>query len=182
MNNIFSRDFIPHGEISASTIEKYRGKVPNDLVKIWEQFGTGSIKNGYLKLINPDDYVDLLNISYFRSEVSIPIFTTSMCDIITFEENKYLRLVKYRKGNFSIIPTSFNLFFSDLLDEAFCSRHLDWAQYGEAVNKLGIPTYDDGFGYAPLLGLGGSEKAENLQKVRIFEHIQLINEFVGAIE
>lgn len=105
-----------------------------------------------------------------------------MCDIITFEENKYLRLVKYRKGNFSIIPTSFNLFFSDLLDEAFCSRHLDWTPYGEAVDKLGIPTYEDGFGYVPLLGMGGLEEEGYLQKVRIFEHIQMITELMGAIE
>ncbi|MDQ0497189.1 T6SS immunity protein Tdi1 domain-containing protein [Paenibacillus brasilensis] len=182
MMDIFSSDFIPYDKIEGKTITKYRGKVPDELLNIWEKFGAGSIKKGYLKLINPDDFIDVLNTSYFRSEISVPIFTTSMCDIITFEENKYLRLVKYRRGNFSIIPTSFNLFLSDLLDEAFCNRHLDWGQYEGAVEKLGVPTYTDGFGYVPLLGLGGAEKVENLQKVRVLEHIQLITEMMGAIE
>ncbi|MEK5492514.1 GAD-like domain-containing protein [Paenibacillus sp. FSL R7-0297] len=59
MINIFSSDFIPYGEIQASTIEKYRGKVPIDLLNIWDKFGKGSIKNGYLKLIDPDDFVVL---------------------------------------------------------------------------------------------------------------------------
>ncbi|MEO3946602.1 T6SS immunity protein Tdi1 domain-containing protein [Gorillibacterium sp. CAU 1737] len=176
------RDFVPHKTISATTIEKYRDKVPHDIVKVWEQYGTGSIKNGYIKWIDPDEYADLVTISYFRGEGSIPLFATSMCDIITFEENKYLRLVKYRKGGFSIIPTSLTLFFSDLLDEAFCNRHLDWAPYGEAIDRLGIPSYEEGFGYVPLLGLGGAEKLEYLQKVRIFEHIQLITECMGAIK
>lgn len=39
-----------------------------------------------------------------------------------------------------------------------------------------------GFGYVPLLGLGGSEKVENKKKVKIKEHIELIMQMVGKIE
>lgn len=39
-----------------------------------------------------------------------------------------------------------------------------------------------GFGYVLLLGLGGSEKVENLKKVKIKEHIELIMQMVGKIE
>ena len=31
--------------------------------------------------------------------------------------------------------------------------------------------FDECYGYVPLLGLGGSEKVDNLQKVKIKEHI-----------
>ena len=33
----------------------------------------------------------------------------------------------------------------------------------------------------PLLGLGGSEKVQNLKKVKIIEHIELISQLVGKI-
>ena len=41
---------------------------------------------------------------------------------------------------------------------------------------------DECFGYTPLLGLGGSEKTENLEKVNPKVHIELIAQLVGRIE
>lgn len=54
-------------------------------------------------------------------------------------------------------------------------------QYIEAVNKLGKLEQDECFGYVPLLGLGGSEKIQNLKKVKIREYIELISQLVGKI-
>ncbi|WP_420912016.1 T6SS immunity protein Tdi1 domain-containing protein [Listeria cornellensis] len=50
------------------------------------------------------------------------------------------------------------------------------------LKKLGTPAYDECFGYVPLLALGGAEKVENLQKVKLKEHILLISALVGTIE
>ncbi|WP_420990641.1 T6SS immunity protein Tdi1 domain-containing protein [Chitinophaga sp. CC14] len=38
--------------------------------------------------------------------------------------------------------------------------------------------YDECYGYAPLLGLGGKEKIENIEKVKISVHIALIAQLV----
>ncbi|WP_324604070.1 T6SS immunity protein Tdi1 domain-containing protein [Paenilisteria weihenstephanensis] len=57
-----------------------------------------------------------------------------------------------------------------------------WKPYQEAVKKLGTPAYDECFGYVPLLALGGSEKMENLQKVKLKEHILLISALAGPIQ
>ena len=38
-----------------------------------------------------------------------------------------------------------------------------------------------GHGDVPLLGLGGSEKIQNLKKVKIREYIELISQLVGKI-
>lgn len=50
------------------------------------------------------------------------------------------------------------------------------------ISIYGKLNYDECFGYVPLLGLGGPEKVENLQKVKIREHIELISQLVGRIE
>ena len=55
-------------------------------------------------------------------------------------------------------------------------------EYKEAVIENGKLNFDECFGYVPLLGLGGSEKVENLKKVKIKEHIELIMQMVGKIE
>ncbi len=47
---------------------------------------------------------------------------------------------------------------------------------------MGELEFDESFGYTPLLGIGGSEKIENLEKVKTKEHIEIITQMVGRIE
>ncbi|SPU10776.1 Domain of uncharacterised function (DUF1851) [Niallia circulans] len=81
-----------------------------------------------------------------------------------------------------IVSSGFNFFFDDLKDNDFINDELRWEPYPKAYSKYGRPDYDECFGYTPLLGLGGSEKVENLKKVKIREHILIITEFMGPIK
>ncbi|EUJ32213.1 T6SS immunity protein Tdi1 domain-containing protein [Listeria cornellensis] len=136
--------------------------------------------NGYIRVINPNDYRQVLEESYFRNDVAIPIFTTGLGDVIIWEENKYLMLIKYRKSKLKGI--SFKYFFSDLEDKEFVEEELDSIQYFAAVEKYGSLKQEECFGYTPLLGLGGAEKVDNLKKVKLKEHIMIITEFMGRIQ
>lgn len=51
---------------------------------------------GYLKVVNPEDYQELLKETYFRGNISIPILVTAFGDIVTFEEDQYIGMVKYK--------------------------------------------------------------------------------------
>ena len=64
----------------------------------------------------------------------------------------------------------------------YLNKYFELNKYNEAVAKWGELEYDQCFGYVPLLSLGGSEKVENLDKVKIREHIELITQLVGRIE
>lgn len=70
------KDFVLEEKVSSDCILKYQDKLSKELIEIWENYSFGSFMNGYLRIINPDDYVELLNSSYFRANVSIPIMTT----------------------------------------------------------------------------------------------------------
>ena len=76
---------------------------------------------------------------------------------------------------------NFKRFIQNLGDDYFLEKYFQIPQYIEAVNKLGKLEQDECFGYVPLLGLGGSEKVQNLKKVKIREHIELISQLVGKI-
>ncbi|WP_258880112.1 T6SS immunity protein Tdi1 domain-containing protein [Clostridium estertheticum] len=171
-NNIFN-GFILEEVVAEEIINKYVGKIPEQLIEVWKKYGFGSIINGYLKIINPDRFQNVIDESYFRSQVAIPIFATGMGDIIAWEENKYLRMVNYRRGGFKGISAGFDFFFLDLESTSFCEKYLDCQPYFQAVEKYGQPTFDECFGYTPILGLGGSEKVEKLEKVKLIEHIYI---------
>ncbi|MGG7176996.1 T6SS immunity protein Tdi1 domain-containing protein [Clostridium paraputrificum] len=76
----------------------------------------------------------------------------------------------------------FEYFLDDIMDAEYVRDFLENLQYQEARINNGKLNFDECFGYVPLLGLGGSEKVENLQKVKIKEHIELITQIVGKIE
>ncbi|MBC1292258.1 DUF1851 domain-containing protein [Listeria booriae] len=182
MEHKVMNDFISIDRVTEDVCKKYSGSVPDELVNIWREYGVGTLLGGYLKLINPDDFQDILEEGYFRSEVSIPIFATSMGDVITWEDNRYVRKLNYRMGTFEGIAAGFEFFLDDLASDYFKEKYFDLVQYQEAVEQLGEPAYDECFGYVPLLALGGAEKVENLQKVKLREHILLISALAGPIQ
>lgn len=49
-------DFVKVADMPKEVIENYKDKVPVELVEIWENQGLGTFLNGYLKVINPEDY------------------------------------------------------------------------------------------------------------------------------
>ncbi|AYV70513.1 DUF1851 domain-containing protein [Bacillus sp. PK3-056] len=175
-------NFLKHHTVDERIILKYKDKLPGELIEVWYKYGFGTLLNGFLKLINPDEYLDILERCYRRYEQAIPIFTTSMGDIIVWEKDKYVNLLNFRKGLVHIVSSGFNFFLDDLKDNDFINDELMWEPYPKAYSKYGRPDYDECFGYTPLLGIGGSEKVENLKKVKIREHILIITEFMGPIE
>ena len=162
-------------------IQKYETSLPNDLVDIWQEYGLATLLDGYLRVINPEAYQELLDDIYFRGKISVPILATAFGDIITLEEGQYIGIVKYKNGSFAIITKNFKRFMQNLEDEYFQDKYFQIPQYVEAVKRLGEIEQDECFGYVPLLGLGGSEKVENLGRVKTREHIELISQLVGKI-
>ena len=173
--------FISGNEVRRELIEKYSTVLPEELIEMWKQYGFCSLMDGYFRAIDPDDYQELLNETYFRGKISIPILSTAFGDVVTFEEGEYIGIVKYKYGTFSIITEYFDLFLSNLDEAFFIDKYFEVPQYVEAKNRMGELAQDECFGYVPLLGLGGSEKVENLKKVKTREHIAVLSHLVGKI-
>ncbi|PGS20844.1 hypothetical protein COC55_26880 [Bacillus cereus] len=179
-------DFKKNSKVEESTITKYKEYLPKELIEAWRIYGYGTFMDGYLKVINPDDFSSLVSDTYLRSKGTIPIFTTSLGDIILFEKDEnqesYIVMINYRKGKTKVLASKFSLFIRFLEEEAFKQRALGWLPYPEAIKQYNEPEYEECFGYTPLLGLGGEEKVENLKKVKLKEHILIITEFMGSVQ
>ncbi len=127
------KDFVKIKDISKELLKKYEGELPSDVLKIWNEYGLGTFYNGYLKVINPDEYKELLESSYFLGNVSIPIFATAFGDLITWEKNQFLGIVKYRYGDNDVISDGFEYFVEDLMDGDFDEEYFNIDQYNAAI-------------------------------------------------
>ena len=67
--------------------------------------------NGYLRVINPDDYKELIEDTYFSGKESIPLFTTAFADVITWQENEFIGMIKYKTLNENAIWEGMDNFF-----------------------------------------------------------------------
>ena len=126
--NIYN-DFQKIGKVEEETINKYQEYLPKELIESWRKYGYGTLMNGYLKIINPDDFSGLINDTYLRNRGTIPIFSTSMGDVILFEQDEnnetYIVMVNYRKGKTKVLASKYSLFIRFLEEEAFRQRALD---------------------------------------------------------
>jgi hypothetical protein len=170
---------------SPQVINHYKNKLPAELIEFWQQHGFGSYMNGYLKIVDPDIYQPILNEGYDTENNKELVFAvTGLCDFLVWVGDA-IRLVDFRHGDYSIIETGDDMtwfFDMDLAEDEFVEDELKNGNYQPAKQKLGDLAFDECYGYVPILGAGGSEKVENLQKVKISEHIALIAQMMGQLK
>lgn len=169
-------------KVDTELIDKYEKDLPSELINVWKQYGFGEIMDGYLKIINPEDYIETLEMSYYASDKAIPVMVTGFGDLIVWESNKYLMMIKYKDSDIECLSSTMEWFWDDLSDEEYTNDYFELRQYKKAVTKLGELTFEECFGYTPLLGMGGSKKIANLDKVMVREHIEVITSLTGRIE
>lgn len=175
------QDFELHSKVTEEIIEKFEYNIPNNFIELWKKYGFGSFMQGYFKIINPGDYIEFVRKSYFQKN-SIPLLITALGDIIVWERKKYLYTIFYRYNDFDCVDTDeCDFFFDDIFDAYFQKNDLKMKNFKEALQVLGSPAYDECYGYVPLLSLGGAEKPENLQKVKLREHLELMYQMQGGI-
>jgi len=177
-------DFININCPTEDDIKLYQDKLPAKLIEFWEQYGYGIYMDGYLKIVHPDEYNEIFSVSYAHyKNTEIPFAVTAFGDLFVWA-NGAVRLIDYRHGISSIVSSSKieRLFESRLLSENYLSKYFKWDNYLPAKEKLGAPNYDECYAYEPILALGGSEKVENITKVKIKEHLLIINELAGKVK
>lgn len=174
-------NFIKFANMPETVIEKYGNQVPIELQRIWEEHGLGIFAEGYLKVVNPDDYLTIIQSTYFRGDKSIPIFTTAFGDVIIYTQNGFVDIVYYRNNDFEVVGKKISHFLNFIKDEDFQNDYFDIPLYQEAVKKYGDLTYQQCFGFTPLIALGGAKNVDNLEKVSILEHLSILTQLIGGI-
>lgn len=81
-------NYVKYRDVSIETINKYKGKLPDELLNIWNIMGYGIYENGFIQLVNPDDYDFVFKYIDKLLEPSIVFAITAMGDLLIWEGNK----------------------------------------------------------------------------------------------
>jgi hypothetical protein len=174
-------NFTPVAPVPAETVERYRGRVPDQLVEIWQTQGYGIAgARGFLRVIDPDRYVASIRESLPRPTM-IPIFATGLADVIVWDaEEGAVRSLLFRKGDFHALGNGLG-WTAAIGDEGFLADLLEWDPYPGGVDRLGEPGYDECLLFVPLLALGGPATADHLETGDLLTHVELIRQLAGPI-
>lgn len=167
---------------SQNHVAAFKGKLPDELLDVWEMEGWGIFMNGFLRIINPTDFLVFMDENIEMNTPSIPFAVTAFGDLLLWLKDGYVEVINFRKGYREIVESGMDLFLNDtLLDFSYAIKELRSEQYTEAIDKLGIPDFDKCFGYFPLLSLGGNELITNLQIVDLNIHLEIMAQSIGGL-
>lgn len=51
------KDYVRISQVESPLIEKYRERLPQEMITVWEKYGFGTFMDGYIKVMNPNDYI-----------------------------------------------------------------------------------------------------------------------------
>ena len=179
-------DFVPHGPVAPETIAEYRGRVPDELVEVWEQYGYGTFADGFLRIVDPAQYEREVGDCIGKTQgdgIAIPIMVTGLGDLITWEPSLGVVAILYRAGRVAGLGSKLKTFLTLVKagGAAHLSRTLEWDIFPQAVAAQGEPAYDESFIFVPLPSLGGAAQVDNLRKRETIPAIQMMVEMQGVI-
>lgn len=184
---------IKHSDVSIETINKYKGRLPDELLNIWNIMGYGIYENGFIQLVNPDDYDFVFKYIDKLLEPSIVFAITAMGDLLIWEGNKNwtiapnegnrVKQIDVRKCKSRVIG-EIDFVFDILLGDDYGisgKNFFDSKPYLDIKDKLPTLEYGQCYGYVPALALGGKVSNKNLQVVDAKTYIDIIGQAVGKI-
>ncbi|WP_192497739.1 T6SS immunity protein Tdi1 domain-containing protein [Pseudoclavibacter sp. CFCC 13611] len=176
------------GVVSKRARRRFRKVLPPGVLAWWGEYGQGVAFDGFLRLIDPlDGWMELVAQTAQTLGEVVPVATTAMGDVLAWQlENDgrgHLLLIDYRHGEIRTLASrDVDYFAKDLRDEPDSmqqAEELGWSPFPEAVERLGVPGFDECFGYVPILAAGGPEDVSHLQRLDMRTHLLIIAEFAG---
>jgi hypothetical protein len=181
--------------VPASTIDKWRGKLPDQLLKYWQDEGWCEYASGLFCTVDPDEYEDLVDewlkdIKLEQLDAFHVIARSAFGDLyVCGEKTGRSVTIACAVNMISAIPkeleakTSADLDLSIRSFFAFSKRSRFDMQdenghllFERALAKLGPLGPDEIYGFEPALVLGGKAQLENLVKVKMDVHLTILRQ------
>lgn len=171
--------------VPTSSIERYRGKLPDQLLSYWEEHGWRGYADGLFWTVNPQEY-EPVSVAWIGGTPLVEqdnyhiIARTAFGKLYFWGEKTGPSLRIFTPGSFCIpapsntvtVDTDFKMriFFS-----AKSRNQNDFENlFAPAFETLGRLEHDEMYGFVPALALGGSSTLAHLQKVKAVEHLVLL--------
>ena len=158
-------------------IEHYRSILPLSIIRFWEETGWCSYANGFFFIDNPDEFLDVLDDWIdFSGTISVIVHTAIGHFFIWYNGSFYL--LNVHAGQITKITDDVGILFNTVLCDKDVLCTLKKELFDDAVPRLGRPKPDECFAFVPALPIGGIAKAENLQRVTLSEHLNILSQIM----
>ncbi|WP_237388163.1 GAD-like domain-containing protein [Xenorhabdus sp. Sc-CR9] len=185
-----------HRAVPAEAIDKWLGKLPGQLLYYWKTEGWNSYQDGLFSIVNPDDYEDIVDIwledtpfesmdSYHviaRSgfgkmflcgeETGINLSISCIFNKITSDKNDI-----YKKDRKTLDLDISSFFASKSAKTLDLKGGTKTGIFSRAVEKHGPLSEHEIFGFEPAIILGGEIKLENVRKLDMHIHLDILRQF-----
>lgn len=170
--------------VPPSTIDRYRGKLPDQLLAYWQEYGWCGYADGLFWTVNPQEYEPALEAWIGDT----PFMEQDAYHVIARSAFGKLYLWGEETGETLTVFTPASICFAsppdDDIDRDFEMRlffgglSLDSNDvegfFAPALQKLGRLAHDDMYGFVPAPALGGTLTLACLEKVKAVEHLVFI--------
>lgn len=178
--------------VSEATLALYRGKLPDQMLQYWKEWGFCSFGKGIFWTVNPSDYVSLVELwlegtSFLRTDShyvvgrsafgKLYLWGTASGENLTIDSpwgmifpRDQTSKIADGKGDF-LARRFFGGKKKRSLDQEDSQQKL---LFDRALATLGQLRADEMYGFEPALALGGPAKLENLRKVKTIPHFAIL--------
>jgi len=173
-------------EVPPSTIDRYRGKLPEQLLSYWTKHGWCGYGDGLFWTVNPQDYEGV--VSCWLADTPLGqrdayhiIARNAFGDLYLFGEKTGFSLtIDSALSRYSGENNTSNENLDKVVRNFFLSIEKDSNDFDglfdAAKCKLGTLNQDEMYGFVPALMFGGQPKLEYLEKVKIIEHLTFLSQ------
>ncbi|AZE92956.1 hypothetical protein C4J95_0832 [Pseudomonas orientalis] len=174
-------------DVSPSTIEWYRGKLPEQLLIYWQVYGWCGYAEGAFWTVNPREYESIISgwlkqTRLWGTDVYHVIARSAFGTLYLWGEQSGDSLTISAANAYYIRSTSIftraqfdfalRCFFSGLTVQSNDYENL----FGVAKNKLGRLSEGEMYGFTPALALGGKSVLAGIEKVSAVEHLTFLSQ------
>jgi hypothetical protein len=193
MDKVFARFLEKFGqavdrrEVPISSIQRYRGKLPDQLLEYWSDHGWAGYGEGIFWFVNPQEYEGvvaswLAGTEFEAFDIYHLIARSAFGDLYLWGEQTGASLKI--TSILSRYTTHQSIYLGGQMNKGVRSfvlgRQVEGNDYGDlfkpAKKKLGTLRHDEMYGFVPALALGGPDTLEHLEKVKAVEHLMLLSQ------
>ena len=176
---------IDRRDIAPEVLERFKGKLPNQMLAYWTEHGWCGYADGLFWTVNPEDYEPVLDAwlgdtSFVDEDALHIIARTAFGHLLIWGEKSGFTLQLFAPGSYVItqetatqkkdLEFSSQTFFSVQKMRPF---EFD-GRFKAALQRLGRLSRDEMYGFVPALALGGAADVTHLEKVKAVEHLVLL--------
>ena len=168
--------------VPASSIERYRNKLPDRLLEYWAEQGWGGYGNGIFWLVNPEVYEPVVSAWLEGTELgtrdNYHIFARGAFGDLYLWGERTGHSLKITSVFSRCVVQEFEIQRSEMdraIEDFIVSRSPESNDleglFKPATKKLGRLNCDEMFGFVPAFMLGGDIVLSNVRKVKAVEHL-----------